>query len=365
MCGISGLISRRKVRENGARIKRSIVLQTERGNGLGAGYAAYGIYPQYKELYALHVMAINNSVMEEVSSFLRQHFYLHQVEDIPVQDKVIDDHPVLQRFFVEPAPNGSTASASGANFNEDDFTIEKVMQINVGIEGAYVSSSGKNLGVFKGVGTPEDIYDFFRLDEYEGYAWLAHNRFPTNTPGWWGGAHPFNLLGWSIVHNGEISSYGINKRYLETYGYSCNMKTDSEVVAYLLDWLIRKHGLSIYDSTLVLAPPYWSTTDRIEDEKMRSRQVALKVIYESAMLNGPFAILAGFDEGMFSITDNTKLRPMTVGETEGYNYFSSEIASLYEMEENCENVYTPRAGQPCIVVYEGDESRLEVGSQNS
>ena len=25
-------------------------------------------------------------------------------------------------------------------------------------------------------------------------------------PGWWGGAHPFALLDYSVVHNGEISS---------------------------------------------------------------------------------------------------------------------------------------------------------------
>ena len=71
------------------------------------------------------------------------------------------------------------------------------------------------MGAFKGVGFPEEIGHYFLLEEYEGHTWIGHNRFPTNTPGWWGGAHPFTLLDWSIVHNGEISSYGINSRYLE------------------------------------------------------------------------------------------------------------------------------------------------------
>ena len=40
---------------------------------------------------------------------------------------------------------------------------------------------------FKAVGYPEDVGRLYRLDEYAGYAWTAHGRYPTNTPGWWGG----------------------------------------------------------------------------------------------------------------------------------------------------------------------------------
>jgi glutamate synthase domain-containing protein 1 len=106
---------------------------------------------------------------------------------------------------------------------EDNYIVSLVMDINEKVEGAYVISSGKNMGVFKGVGFPDEIAEFFRIDEYKAFIWTAHNRFPTNTPGWWGGAHPFTILDWSIVHNGEISSYGTNKRYLELFGYKCTL----------------------------------------------------------------------------------------------------------------------------------------------
>ena len=59
---------------------------------------------------------------------------------------------------------------------------------------------------------PRTWANFYRLEEYEGYCWTAHGRYPTNTPGWWGGAHPFALLDYSVVHNGEISSYDANRR---------------------------------------------------------------------------------------------------------------------------------------------------------
>ena len=79
------------------------------------------------------------------------------------------------------------------------------MKINAEMSGAYVFSSGKNMGAFKAVGFPEDVGVFYKLEEYEGYSWTAHGRYPTNTPGWWGGAHPFTLLDYSVVHNVEIS----------------------------------------------------------------------------------------------------------------------------------------------------------------
>ena len=88
------------------------------------------------------------------------------------------------------------------------------------------------MGVFKGVGYPEDIGRFYRLEEYQGYCFTAHGRYPTNTPGWWGGAHPFALLDYSVVHNGEISSYDANRRSIEMYGYTCTLQTDTEAVSY-------------------------------------------------------------------------------------------------------------------------------------
>ena len=87
-----------------------------------------------------------------------------------------------------------TPNWNPAQLDEQEFTSQCVIRINSGIEGAFVFSSGKNMGVFKAVGYPEDVGEFYRLEEYEGYCWTAHGRYPTNTPGWWGGAHPFALL---------------------------------------------------------------------------------------------------------------------------------------------------------------------------
>ena len=83
---------------------------------------------------------------------------------------------------------------SRLQLDEKEYMARTVMDINAKLEGAYVFSSGKNMGVFKAVGFPEDVGRFYRLEEYSAYSWTAHGRYPTNTPGWWGGAHPFALI---------------------------------------------------------------------------------------------------------------------------------------------------------------------------
>lgn len=59
MCGIIGFIDRTKSRIDGSSIKAALSLMNERGSGYGAGYAAYGIYPEYADYYALHVFFDN------------------------------------------------------------------------------------------------------------------------------------------------------------------------------------------------------------------------------------------------------------------------------------------------------------------
>ena len=166
------------------------------------------------------------------------------------------------------------------------MVTQTVMHINSQIEHAFVASSGKNMGIFKGVGYPEDMGEFYRLEEYEGYLWTAHGRFPTNSVAWWGGAHPFGLLDWSIVHNGEISSYGINRRYLQNFGYQCSFFTDTEVITYLIDLLIRKHRLPFEIVAKILSAPFWDDIDRMPEEEKELYQ-SLRVIYGPALVNGP------------------------------------------------------------------------------
>ncbi len=157
-----------------------------------------------------------------------------------------------------------------------------------------VFSSGKNMGGFKAVGYPEDVGVFYRLEEYEGYSWTAHGRYPTNTPGWWGGAHPFALLDYSVVHNGEISSYDANRRFIEMFGYNCSLLTDTEVITYIIDFLVRRKGPDAGRS----GRRYRRTV--LEHHRTDARSAAGTAglpagdLFASLLITGPFSILLGW-----------------------------------------------------------------------
>ncbi len=342
-CSLTGFINEDGQRISGEAIIQSIALMNERSNGLGGGFAGYGIYPEMKDLYALHLMYDDFPAKEEAERILNESLFIELQEKIPTR-KISGIHhpPLLVRYFARANEN----RLSELEISEEDYIVQTVMKINTLVKGAYVFSSGKNMGAFKAVGFPDDVGQFYRLEEYKGYTWIAHGRFPTNNPGWWGGAHPFTLLDFAVVHNGEISSYGINKRYLEMFGYQCTLMTDTEVMAYLFDLLLRKHRLPIEVACKALAAPTWAEIDHY-DGKMELAK-AIRIVYGSALVNGPFAILLGHKKGLIGLNDRIKLRPLVAAKKKNTLYIASEEAGIREICSSPDSVWSPKAGEPIM-----------------
>jgi glutamate synthase domain-containing protein 1 len=334
---------------SGEAIIKSIAIMHDRSNGLGGGFAAYGIYPEYKNYYALHIFYNSAAIKKECEIFLEEHFDIINLSKIPTRKiKEITDEPLIWRYFVTPLPTKLASS----QLDEREFTAKCVFRINTHIKGAYVFSSGKNMGVFKAVGFPEDVGRFYKLEEYEGWCFTAHGRYPTNTPGWWGGAHPFALLDYSVVHNGEISSYDANRRSIEMYGYKCTLQTDTEVITYIIDYLHRKKQLSFKEIASVIAAPFWQTIDRMKPEEKETHEY-LRMVFSAQLITGPFSILVGFEGGLMALNDRLKLRSMVVGNRGDMVYISSEEAAIRIIEPNLDTVWAPRGGQPVIVRLNG------------
>ena len=347
-CAISAVISKSGQLMSGEKIIESMKPMHERSNGLGGGFAAYGIYPEYRDLFALHVFFDDKSCRRECEAWLKSRLEVVKAEVLPTRTiPQITDEPLIWRYFVTPL----RSVLASMQLDENEYIARVVMYINTTLKGAYVFSSGKNMGVFKAVGYPEDVGVFYRLDEYEAYSWTAHGRYPTNTPGWWGGAHPFALLNWSVVHNGEISSYDANRRYIEMFGYKCTLKTDTEVITYIADHLLRKQGLSLEDAASVIAAPFWSTIDRQDPEK-KERLQYLRTVFSSLLITGPFSIILGFEGGIMALNDRLKLRSMVAAEKGDTVYIASEEAAIRAMDPEAENYYSPAGGEPVIVKVE-------------
>lgn len=344
-CAIAAMISKEGKKMTGEKIIEGMKPMHERSNGLGGGFAGYGIYPEYKEFYALHIFYDDNLSRTACEQFLKDNVEIVRAENIPTRKTpAITDVPLIWRYFVTPF----ASVLSAKQLDEKEFIARMVMKINTQLQGAYVFSSGKNMGTFKAVGYPEDVGNFYRLEEYEGYSWTAHGRYPTNTPGWWGGAHPFTLLDYSIVHNGEISSYDANRRFIEMFGYKCTLQTDTEVITYIADYLLRRQGLTLEELASVIAAPFWSTIQQ-KPEDERKKLTYLRTVFSSLLVTGPFSIVLGFNGGIMALNDRLKLRSMVVAEKEDMVYIASEEAAIRTMEPDVTNIYAPLGGEPIIV----------------
>ncbi|MEE9398734.1 MAG: glutamine amidotransferase family protein [Dehalococcoidales bacterium] len=341
-CSIFGAMDTSGKRFSGEGVIRAIANMHDRGNGLGGGFAIYGLYPEYADLYAFHIMYLSRKGREDVEVFLKDGFHLVHTEEVltrPVP-KIVEP-PMVRRYFLE------VGSKKTGEQSSDDYVVDRVMEINTKLQDAFVFSSGKDMAVFKGVGYPEEIADHFCLEQYEGYLWTAHGRFPTNTPGWWGGAHPFCILDWTVVHNGEISSYGINRRYLEQFGYHCTMQTDTEVVAYAVDLLMRRHGLPMEIVARILAPALWTDIERCPPGEQKMLRT-LRQVYGSLLLNGPFTVIIAHHGEMIGLTDRIRLRPLTVGVKGETLYLSSEESAIRLVCPDLDEAWIPAGGEPII-----------------
>ncbi|MCH3917465.1 MAG: glutamine amidotransferase family protein [Spirochaetia bacterium] len=344
-CAISGIFSKKGKRFSGEQAIKSITLMHDRSNGLGGGFAGYGIYPEYKDYYAFHLFYDDTIAKKECEEFLEDHFDMINLSKIPTRKiPQITNEPMIWRYFLSPLPTKLAES----QLPESEYVAQCVIKVNTTIKGACIFSSGKNMGVFKAQGFPEDVGRFYRLEEYAGYSWTVHGRYPTNTPGWWGGAHPFSLLDCSVVHNGEISSYDANRRFIEMFGYRCTLLTDTEVITYMIDYLHRKQGLGYEKVAHILAAPFWSTIDRM-NEKDKAEYTYLRDNFASMLITGPFSIIVGFTGGLMALNDRLKLRSLVVGTKDDMVYMASEEAAIRVLSPQLDSITYPKGGEPFIV----------------
>ena len=189
-----------------------------------------------------------------------------------------------------PDEAGGSASGSGRRTSapRDDHALERTIDsinaelLSDGKIDGRVFSYGRYLDVFKDVGYPLEVAKEYHLDAEpkKADAWIAHTRQPTNSPGrypiW---SHPFASMDCAIAHNGDISSFGANLEQLNSWGLRSHVGTDSEVIARLLDHLVRVEGLSLFDAATLMTNPF---------ERQFSPEVRrLLIRYRGARLDGP------------------------------------------------------------------------------
>ena len=133
------------------------------------------------------------------------------------------------------------------------------------------------------------------------------------------------------------------------FGYKCTLKTDTEVITYILDYLVRVQKLTLQEAAEVVAAPFWSTIEREQNAEDRVRHAYLRKVFPSLLITGPFSIVLGFTGGIMALNDRLKLRSMVIGEKDDKTFIASEEAAIRTMEPDAENIWAPAGGEPVII----------------
>jgi glutamate synthase domain-containing protein 1 len=96
-----------------------------------------------------------------------------------------------------------------------------------------------------------------------------------------------------------------------------------------------------------VASPFWKDIDRMPEEE-REMVTAIRQVYGSGLLNGPFSIIVANRDGMVGLNDRIKLRPMVAAEKGSILYMASEESAIREICPSPSRVWTPRSGEPVI-----------------
>jgi glutamate synthase domain-containing protein 1 len=80
----------------------------------------------------------------------------------------------------------------------------------------------------------------------------------------------------------------------------------------------------------------------------RELLTAIRQVYGSGLLNGPFAILFASNEGLIGLNDRVKLHPLICATKGDFVYMASEEAAIREICSNPDKVWAPRGGEPVI-----------------
>ena len=84
-CSIFGVMDTTGRRFSGESVIRAIGNMHDRGNGLGGGFAAYGLYPEYADLYAFHIMFLSDKGKSQTEELLEKCFKVRYSEKIPTR----------------------------------------------------------------------------------------------------------------------------------------------------------------------------------------------------------------------------------------------------------------------------------------
>ena len=308
-----------------------------RGSKFGAGFASFNLENSNKD-FLLSMFVENENTFDEIKTILSDHGFT--IGNIKSQTIAASELSLDISLII--STNNSEKLSQVVNEINYKFSTPNYR--------ARIYSSGNYVNVYKDIGYPSDVASSTGLITSDTVAdlWIAHTRQPTNSPGssaiW---CHPFSNVNAAIVHNGDISSFGSNINFLNYRGVTNLVGTDSEVVAFIVDYLARIENLSMNDIGLILSNPYDRFLYRLGSDKTKYIRDLL-YRYRGAELDGPFTIFIGYSDGndvyLLAVIDRSKFRPVVIGEDDDCIYMASEECQIRMLSPKA-NIWTPQPGR--------------------
>jgi glutamate synthase domain-containing protein 1/glutamate synthase domain-containing protein 3 len=346
-CGVIGVISTIPI--EGKYIITPCTQMRNRGNGKGGGIAAAGIFPKYRDKFAIQIAYIVPDIRKEVEKkYINENFDLTEVQE----QLTIDDYrdaglsirpPDVVRYFARVKRDilDKFISQTGINDEmkaEEEFIYRNSFSLNREFYGsgdvkAFILSHGRDLMILKGVGYAEEICTYYCLNDMKAHIWIGHQRYPTRGRVWHpGGAHPFTGLNEALVHNGDFANYYAVTEYLKQKNIYPLFITDTEVSVLLFDLYTRVYGYPLEFTIEALAP----TSERDFEMLPKMKQRIYRAIRNSHIHGSPdgpwFFIIARTEPltrnmQLIGITDTSMLRPQVFAFMDGENMKVGAIAS--------------------------------------
>src|SRR3989304_1498207 len=93
-CSILGAMDPAGKSFSGEGVIRAITNMHARGNGLGGGFAVYGLYPDFKDYYAFHIMFLSRDAKEKTDRILASAFNIIYDEELQTKPANVTDPPL-------------------------------------------------------------------------------------------------------------------------------------------------------------------------------------------------------------------------------------------------------------------------------
>ena len=305
MCGIAGLIHRKKTGDIGTEMTKMLVSLKHRGPD-STGFALYG-KPKGNEL----VLRFKVAEQEDMAKGFDIH---RQVKD---RRKEVD-----KRLTELGATILKEEEATEYAFRyriEYDGDRRKLADYIEDIDGAEILSMGLGLELIKDLGDATRVSEQYHLKGFNGSHAIGHTRMATESdvdirsahPYW---AYPFADV--SVVHNGQLTNYWKGRRGLEHRGHRFVSNCDSELIAvYLADKMHQ--GADLKDAM----------TDSIDE------------------LDGVFTYLVATSDSLGMAKDTMAAKPMVLYESNEFIALASEEVAIRSVFPKEIDTFDPYEGE--------------------